>query len=709
MKAKSIGVLLVVMLVLAAVSLQVGLAQGDDGEPITVQDGCMEEVALESLNCTANDVQLAQATGILITDPCEYPGDEVTFTATFEVLLTAQERHDIGIYFAIDGDGNFDGALTGQCSISTLPYDPDPPWLDLDGTGDPFPTGKKAPSGIQDVCGDIDGGHNPLYPEITITAVCSDPDGDGFLNLPYCTSWRQPGSNVLCEGPLDAYPGAPSKCKCDMNFNVPVPVPPAELLVTKTAGDAADGDIYFIDEPGGDVAFTVTVENTGIDPDNSVTLASLLDDIYGDITSIHDDISDTNCILATIDPGTPYTCSFTAAVTGNAGDVQTDIVTAEGDDERLPTPNHLTGFDAAVVELVDVPSAMHVVKTAGTAVDGAVYYINEPGGTVTFHVTVYNDSTVDLITINTLNDAPYGDITYVHDDIESTTCSVPQPIPAGGSYSCSFEGSVTGNAGDIQTDTVTASGVDDDGTNVSDDDAAVVELVDVPSAMHVVKTAGTAVDGAVYYINEPGGPVTFHVTVYNDSTVDLITINTLNDAPYGDITYVHDDIESTTCSVSQPISAGGSYSCSFEGSVTGNAGEIQPDTVTASGADDDGTPVSDSDDATVTILNVDPAASLTKTVTQALVTFKVVVSNESTSSTDPLTIDSLVDDQYGDLNGKGDCSVPQTIQQGDKYSCSFEALVTTSPQTDIVTGTLSDDDGSDPLTPSDSATVSWGE
>lgn len=61
------------------------------------------------------------------------------------------------------------------------------------------------PSGVQDWCGDIDDAHNPLHPTITLDGVlCQDDDGDGFLNLPYCTSWRQPGANEQCTSPLDA-------------------------------------------------------------------------------------------------------------------------------------------------------------------------------------------------------------------------------------------------------------------------------------------------------------------------------------------------------------------------------------------------------------------------------------------------------------------------------------------------------------------------
>src|SRR5512139_1780060 len=166
-------------------------------------NGCLQEVAGFGLNCTGNDVSIARVTNIVINDDgCAYPGDTVDFTATFEVKLTATERHDIGIYFAIDGDPNKDGAITGNCSINTLPYTPDSPWVDLDGTNDPYPGGHN-PSGVQDTCGDIDTTHNPLYPVIRIVTRCIDPDNDGYLNLPYCTSWRQPGDNDLCTSPLD--------------------------------------------------------------------------------------------------------------------------------------------------------------------------------------------------------------------------------------------------------------------------------------------------------------------------------------------------------------------------------------------------------------------------------------------------------------------------------------------------------------------------
>ena len=51
----------------------------------TVSAGCMEDLAGISLNCTAEDVDVAEATNITIIEPCTYPGDTVTFSADFAV------------------------------------------------------------------------------------------------------------------------------------------------------------------------------------------------------------------------------------------------------------------------------------------------------------------------------------------------------------------------------------------------------------------------------------------------------------------------------------------------------------------------------------------------------------------------------------------------------------------------------------------------
>jgi uncharacterized repeat protein (TIGR01451 family) len=109
------------------------------------------------------------------------------------------------------------------------------------------------------------------------------------------------------------------------------------------------------------------------------------------------------------------------------------------------------------------------------------------------------------------------------------------------------------------------------------------------------------------------------------------------------------------------------------------------------------------------VFDVAPVIELIKTADQLQVyapgenvTFTVVIDNMSVS-TDPVTINTLDDTIFGDLNGQGDCSVPQTIQPGDSYACSFTVFVT-GDHTDVVTASGADDEGT-PVSASDDATV----
>jgi uncharacterized repeat protein (TIGR01451 family)/LPXTG-motif cell wall-anchored protein len=145
--------------------------------------------------------------------------------------------------------------------------------------------------------------------------------------------------------------------------------------------------------------------------------------------------------------------------------------------------------------------------------------------------------------------------------------------------------------------------------------------------------------------------------------------------------------------------------------VEGQPGDVHTNVVSATGTDDDGAPVADTDDATVTFTSVASAIDVVKTADPtsvdapgAEVTFSVVIAN--LSETDAVTITNLSDDIHGDLNGQGDCSVPQIIAVEGTYSCSFTVFVGGSDgsETDIVTASGVDDDGN-PVSDSDDATV----
>ena len=365
-----------------------------------------------------------------------------------------------------------------------------------------------------------------------------------------------------------------------------------------------------------------------------------------------------------------YTPSFSTDCTGSIALGETKTCTVTNNDN-------------------DTPSSIVVTKTANPT------SLPEPGGNATFSVTIQNTSAADWVDIHSLTDDVYGNLAG------KGTCVMPQLIAPGASYQCSFIGAVSGNAGSSHTDVVTAAGQDDDGNNVSDSDDATVTITDVAAAIQVTKTADPT------SLPEPGGNAGFDVEIKNLSSVDSVTITSLTDDIYGNLD------GKGTCDVPQAIGPGGSYSCEFTGAVSGNAGSSHTDVVTASGTDDDGKQVSDSDDAVVTLTNVPSSIAVTKSASPTAIqepggTATFAVSVKNTSAVDTVTITSLTDNIYGNLDGKGTCDVPQTLAPGASYSCSFTGAVSGSggsTHVDVVTASGTDDDGT-PVTGSDDASVS---
>ena len=240
-------------------------------------------------------------------------------------------------------------------------------------------------------------------------------------------------------------------------------------------------------------------------------------------------------------------------------------------------------------------------------------------------------------------------------------------------------------------------------------------------------------------------PVTYTVVVsVSANTSTSVMVTSLSDNLYGIITTTgHNGITATDCTVPQTIASGSSYTCHFTvAEVAGEPGQSITDTVCAIGTDGSGKPLKDSQGnsppcgpAIVTIDDVLPTATLIKTVQSAncaQVQYQVQVVN--TDLVDPLTLNALCDNTFGDLSAGHNsspacsgapkavvsttCAVPQTLQPGDgqpgggtcpggpgcdTYICTFVGLACVG-DTDIVTGTLHDDEG-DLVTPSGSATL----
>ena len=411
-----------------------------------------------------------------------------------------------------------------------------------------------------------------------------------------------------------------------------------------------------------------------------------MDDIYGDVTVLGDDITATDCVLPQVLAiGGSYACSFTGRYTGNAFGAQTDTVTATATDNE---GNETTAEAQATVRLTDVPPSMSVTKTPAPTV------LPEPGGPVAFTFTVSNTSGVDPLTITSLSDSDFGALTG-DADCRVGTVLPPAPDPAS---SCTFTQAfpVAGSAaGPSHQDTFTAAGQDDDGSPVSATATAVVAFTDVLPSISITKTPTPS------SLPEPGGPFSFGLVVTNTS-VEPVTLTSLVDAPYGDVTKVAGLITATTCVLPVSMPAGGTYACSFTGTFTGNAGATQTDTVTATAADDEGNPATATASASVNLTPVRPVISVTKTPDRTVVqapggdvVFTITVTNESTF--EPVTLTGLVDDVYGDLDGVGQCLADGSIviPAGGTYTCRFTGRVTGASgdtHRNTVTATATDDD-----------------
>jgi uncharacterized repeat protein (TIGR01451 family) len=431
------------------------------------------------------------------------------------------------------------------------------------------------------------------------------------------------------------------------------------IVVEKTAAPLS------MNEPGGQFLFTVDVTNTS---DEVVTITSLTDDKFGNLAGKGD------CELGEdLNPDETYSCTFPGTFTGNAGASHTNIATAIAEDDE---GTEATDSDDATVTLVNVLPDISVDKTVSQLTRP------EPGGSFTFTVVVTNHS-FEAVTLTSLVDNVHGNLNG------QGTCATGGSIAAnGGTYSCFFAADFFGNAGDSETDTVTAVAVDNDGTSDTDSDDATVSLTDVPPTVVVDKTADPTI------LDEPGGEVTFDVAVTNTS-FETVTLDSLVDDIHGDLN------GRGSCDTGGEIAPGATYECSFSATVSGNAGDFETDIVTAVVSDDEGSEDEDSDDATVTIVNVDPSIRVIKDATPLSMPepggsfrFDVTVINDSNED---VWLISLTDDIYGDLDGEGTCAVESQLlaANGGSYSCYFGGSFlgdAGDQQTDIVIATVVDDE-----------------
>jgi hypothetical protein len=338
-----------------------------------------------------------------------------------------------------DGDPNGDGALTGSCFDGIITTANAPvSFINLDAS--------------PDICGDINADHNPQIVHLRVTTPCV-AGANSLLKLPNCTSWRQPGSNELCDEVADAFPGSPSKCNCDKNFTIPVTVQRPNITVTKTPNPTQ------VNEPGGSVDFTVHVTNPATVV--SVTLTTIVDDPDNDATTNNSTTYQASdiCNQTLLGPSQSTDCTFTRSVSGDAGTQITDRACVSGTDSNTPPLAVGPTCANATVTIVGVDPSAAAMKTPKKAV-------------MTFEMKVQNTSTAEQVFLGAICDDMYGTIATSGSltcpagaigSIISTTCGTATPgtFPAtlaingntGDTYTCTFDAEVPID-GNSHTDTV---------------------------------------------------------------------------------------------------------------------------------------------------------------------------------------------------------------------------------------------------------------
>ena len=297
-------------------------------------------------------------------------------------------------------------------------------------------------------------------------------------------------------------------------------------------------------------------------------------------------------------------------------DPHVNTVTVNASDDE---GNQVSDDDDATINVDDAPPAINIEKTANPII------INEGGENVTYTFDVTNVSTAstdneliltslvdDRGTPSTIDDvnlltsfvfgSNYGDF-YVSGDTDGDF-----KVDFGETWRFSHSEDVLLNAGDSLTNIATVTGVDDEGTEATDNDDATVTGQDVAPAVNIVKTADPVI------VPETGADVTYTYEVTNVSPAptdsELLITSLIDDnATPGDMgddidllvdgTFVGGDADSDGL-----LDFGETWTYTFTKNVEGRPWEDPLNTVVVTAEDDEGTEAMDDDTALVDIIPV---------------------------------------------------------------------------------------------------------
>ncbi|TFH41409.1 MAG: hypothetical protein E4G94_07990, partial [ANME-2 cluster archaeon] len=517
---------------------------------------CIDDVTGVNNVCTANDVGLGTFYRVGGPTDC-LSGETIQVQLQAEMISTAADRYDIGLFIAEDG-GN---ARTGTCYKDYLP----PPLADLS-TYDPgaaYPASGGGPfyDAESDFCGDLTQGVStfrdvgevtnspqPGSGPVWITVECQDlvdangdPNHDGTADVSTCVSWDNQAGTV-CTSIDDTVPNTKAKCNCE---SIPIAgitvFQPAHLVIVKqTNPDGSAQTFEFSTDYGPNFVLTDGQSNDS---------GPLMPDTYS-VSEIP--VVSWELTTATCDDGS----------TPNAIDLQS------GETVTCTFTNTFVGVPSMTIEK---SSATTSVTTAGQVVPYS--YLVTNNGTVTLNNIVVTDSMADA----------------------SPSCPVSTLAPAD-STTCSASHTVTQAEMDAGGDLSNTGIADSDETEPVNDILNI--LITQDPSMTIVKTATPGTYDTV------GQIISYSYNVTNAGNVLISGPITIDDDKATDESCPTGDLApgaSTTCTASYTITQDDLNS----GSVTNVA--------SAAGTDTNGDPVTSPTDTETVDAIQNPAIDVIKT------------------------------------------------------------------------------------------------
>jgi hypothetical protein len=242
----------------------VGQCMGDDAVQFDGVPGFGTDPT--AFNCTANDVRIANARTLSGTPINCTQGQNIVVDVVADVVETSTSaRTDIGIWIANAGGTS---AETGSCAFFFLPVNGGAPIENLDG----------------DACGDLEEAATVTgFSLSALNLVCDDPDHDGFISIPSCVSWTEPGGDRVCNGTITGgeragtLPGNKSKCNCEpfqVAINIQGTLTLKKVVVNDNGGSATATSFGITTSAGTPVTFgaPVTVGTTSTYTSNTFSV-----------------------------------------------------------------------------------------------------------------------------------------------------------------------------------------------------------------------------------------------------------------------------------------------------------------------------------------------------------------------------------------------------------------------------------------------------